>query len=161
MDRFAAPLVTTLSWDDLALDADARRQVEEIARWVEHGHRKTVLFCGADAPHAAALIGRAGGRKVYRVDVAALNRERIDTLFEQARSWLLFFDEADALFGKRTESDKASDRAANQQAAYLLQRIEDFPGVVILAANLRSHIDEAFARRFQSIVRFVRQPPAK
>ncbi|MCP4548392.1 MAG: ATP-binding protein, partial [bacterium] len=64
------------------------------------------------------------------------------------------FDEADSLFGKRTESRNANDRAANQQISYLLQRIEDFPGIVILATNLRSHLDEAFARRFQSMIHF-------
>ena len=64
------------------------------------------------------------------------------------------FDEADALFGKRTSTNTSNDRHANQEVAYLLQRIEDFPGMVILATNLRSNIDEAFFRRFQSVVYF-------
>ena len=55
--------------------------------------------------------------------------------------WILFFDEADALFGKRTATNNANDRYANQEVAYLLQRIEDFPGTVILASNLKSNID--------------------
>jgi SpoVK/Ycf46/Vps4 family AAA+-type ATPase len=67
---------------------------------------------------------------------------------------ILFFDEADSLFGKRTETRTANDRSANQQIAYLLQRIEDFPGLVILASNLRSNLDEAFSRRFESMVPF-------
>ena len=70
------------------------------------------------------------------------------------RNWILFFDEADALFGKRTSTNTSNDRHANQEVAYLLQRIEDFPGTVILATNLRSNIDEAFSRRFQSVVYF-------
>jgi len=66
----------------------------------------------------------------------------------------LFFDEADALFGKRTQTSSAHDRYANQEVAYLLQRIEDFSGVVILASNLKGNLDEAFARRFQSMIYF-------
>ena len=63
-------------------------------------------------------------------------------------------DEADSLFGKRTETRSANDRAANQQIAYLLQRIEDFPGLVVLASNMRGNLDEAFSRRFESMVAF-------
>ena len=70
------------------------------------------------------------------------------------RNWILFFDEADALFGKRTSTNTSNDRHANQEVAYLLQRIEDFPGTIILATNLRSNIDEAFSRRFQSVIYF-------
>jgi SpoVK/Ycf46/Vps4 family AAA+-type ATPase len=66
----------------------------------------------------------------------------------------LFFDEADALFGKRTEANSSNDRHANQQTSYLLQRIEDFPGVIILASNLRGNMDDAFTRRFQSMIHF-------
>jgi len=70
------------------------------------------------------------------------------------KKWILFFDEADALFGKRTSTSDSKDRYANQEVAYLLQRIEDFDGLIILASNLRSNLDEAFARRFQSIIHF-------
>lgn len=66
----------------------------------------------------------------------------------------MFFDEADALFGKRSSSNSSNDRHTNQEVAYLLQRIEDFPGTIILATNLKSNIDEAFLRRFQSVVYF-------
>jgi SpoVK/Ycf46/Vps4 family AAA+-type ATPase len=77
-------------------------------------------------------------------------------VFDQAQSrrWILFFDEADALFGKRTATASSNDRHANQEVSYLLQRVEDFPGTVILATNLKANIDEAFARRFQSLVYF-------
>ena len=64
------------------------------------------------------------------------------------------FDEADSLFGKRTQTSSSNDRHANQEISYLLQRVEDFPGVVILATNLKANIDAAFARRFQSEVYF-------
>ena len=77
-------------------------------------------------------------------------------LFEQAQhqDWILFFDEADSLFGKHLEAQNSNDRAANQEISYLLQQIEDYSGLVILATNLRSHLNEAFSRRFQSIIRF-------
>jgi len=92
---------------------------------------------------------------VYRIDLrrttslwSGETEKALDDLFREAhdRNRILFFDNADALFGKRVESRSAKDRAANQQAAYLLQRIENFAGVVIFATNLRDHIDEAFAR---------------
>ncbi len=66
----------------------------------------------------------------------------------------MFFDEGDALFGKRTQTRDSNDRHANQQVSYLLQRIEEFDGLVILASNLKSNIDDAFLRRFQSIIHF-------
>jgi SpoVK/Ycf46/Vps4 family AAA+-type ATPase len=82
-------------------------------------------------------------------------------VFDQAenKNWVLFFDEADALFGKRTATSSSNDRHANQQVSYLLQRIEDFPGIVILATNMKNNMDDAFARRFQSMVHF-RMPDA-
>src|SRR5262249_50610767 len=70
------------------------------------------------------------------------------------KNWILFFDEADSLFGKRTQTSSSNDRYANQEVSYLLQRMEDFPGVVVLATNLRANLDEAFSRRFQSMVYF-------
>ena len=100
---------------------------------------------------------------VYRIDLSIIvskyigeKEKNLEKVFQMAenRKWILFFDEADALFGKRTGVSNAHDRYANQETAYLLQRIEDFTGVVILASNLKSNIDEAFARRFQSIIYF-------
>jgi SpoVK/Ycf46/Vps4 family AAA+-type ATPase len=77
-------------------------------------------------------------------------------LFDRAehKDWILFFDEADALFGKRTQVRDAHDRYANQEVSFLLQRIETFHGLVILASNLANHVDEAFARRFEQLVHF-------
>ena len=77
------------------------------------------------------------------------------------RNWILFFDEADALFGKRTRVDDSHDRYANQEISFLLQRIEDFNGVVILASNLKTNIDDAFLRRFQSVVYFPMPKPTE
>ena len=77
-------------------------------------------------------------------------------LFDQARNrhWILFFDEADALFGKRTSVKDAHDRYAKQEVSYLMQRVEEFDGLVILASNFRANMDEAFLRRFNAIIRF-------
>jgi SpoVK/Ycf46/Vps4 family AAA+-type ATPase len=82
--------------------------------------------------------------------------KNLETIFVEAinKSWILFFDEADALFGKRTEVRSSNDRYANQEVSYLLQRIEDFPGLVILASNLKGNIDDAFLRRFNTIIHF-------
>lgn len=166
----AEPISTKADWEDLVLDAQTRRAVEDIVTWQQHRRELeheakrglAVLFYGPPGSGkalAAELIARASGRHAWRVDLAALiskyigeTEKNLARIFDQAANedWILFFDEADALFGKRD----ANDRAANQQVAYLLQRIEDFPGVVILATSLSSHLDEAFARRFQSVIRF-------
>jgi SpoVK/Ycf46/Vps4 family AAA+-type ATPase len=111
----------------------------------------------------ATLIGAEFGIDVYRIDLSMLvskyigeTEKNLANVFDQAQNkhWILFFDEADALFGKRTQTASANDRYANQEVAYLLQRVEDYPGVVILATNLKGNVDEAFARRFQSLVYF-------
>ena len=82
--------------------------------------------------------------------------KNLELLFARAenKKWILFFDEADALFGKRTNVRDAHDKYANQEVSYLLQRIEDYDGLVILATNMRNNIDEAFIRRFNSILKF-------
>ena len=84
-------------------------------------------------------------------------------VFDQAESknWILFFDEADALFGKRTRIDDAHDKYANQEVSYLLQRLELFDGIVILASNMKSNLDSAFSRRFESIIHFPMPHPSE
>ena len=108
-------------------------------------------------------MGKTTGLSVYRIDLSQVvskyigeTEKNLANVFDQAenKNWILFFDEADALFGKRTSTKDAKDRYANQEIAYLLQRIEDFPGVVILATNMKDNIDDAFARRFQSMIYF-------
>jgi SpoVK/Ycf46/Vps4 family AAA+-type ATPase len=111
----------------------------------------------------ATLLGASVGVDVYRIDLSMVvskyigeTEKNLAGVFDQAenKNWILFFDEADALFGKRTQTSSSNDRHANQEISYLLQRVEDFPGVVILASNIKANIDEAFARRFQSIIYF-------
>jgi SpoVK/Ycf46/Vps4 family AAA+-type ATPase len=116
----------------------------------------------------ACLIGNAVGADVYRIDLSKMvskyigeTEKNLANIFDQAenKNWILFFDEADALFGKRSKTTHAHDRYANQEISYLLQRVEDFPGVVFLATNLKANIDAAFARRFQSQVYFPMPDP--
>jgi len=176
----AEPITTRLDWSDLVIDPATRAQVEMIGAWIRHAqtllddwglaHRLKpgyrCLFYGSPGTGktlTASLLGKHHGLPVYRVDLSRVvskwigeTEKNLAGLFDQAqnRNWILFFDEAEALFGKRTEASSANDRAANQQIAYLLQRLEDFPGLVILSTNVRSHMDEAFARRFQSTILF-------
>jgi SpoVK/Ycf46/Vps4 family AAA+-type ATPase len=109
------------------------------------------------------MLGKHTGRDVYRIDLSLVTSKYIGEteknlarIFDQAKNknWILFFDEADALFGKRTEISDAHDRYANQEVSYLLQRIEDHDGVVVLASNMKENLDDAFTRRFESIIHF-------
>jgi SpoVK/Ycf46/Vps4 family AAA+-type ATPase len=111
----------------------------------------------------ASLLGKSSGLDVYRIDLSMVvskfigeTEKNLANVFDQAenKNWILFFDEADALFGKRTQTSSSNDRHANQEVSYLLQRVEDFPGVVILATNLKANLDDAFSRRFQSMIYF-------
>jgi SpoVK/Ycf46/Vps4 family AAA+-type ATPase len=131
---------------------------------IKPGHR--VLFWGPPGTGktlTATLLGKATKRDVYRIDLSKVvskyigeTEKNLANVFDQAenKDWILFFDEADALFGKRTNVSNAHDRYANQEVSYLLQRIEDFPGVVILASNMKGNLDEAFTRRFQAMIHF-------
>jgi SpoVK/Ycf46/Vps4 family AAA+-type ATPase len=178
---FPAKLITTqLTWDDLVLPPEVFEELETITGWVRHaktlmhdwGLEKVIkpgyrsLFYGPSGTGktlTACLIGDTVSADVYRIDLSMVvskyigeTEKNLANIFDQAqnKSWILFFDEADALFGKRTQTTSAHDRYANQEISYLLQRVEDFPGVVILATNLKGNIDDAFARRFQSQVYF-------
>ncbi len=177
-DFAARRLETALGWSDLVLHPDTLAQVQEILVWLRHGatllddwgmrpklrpgHR--ALFYGPPGTGktmTAALLGKASGREVYQIDLSLVvskyigeTEKNLSKVFDQAqhREWILFFDEADALFGKRSDTRDAHDRYANQEVSYLLQRIETFDGIVILASNQRDNIDAAFARRFESII---------
>lgn len=178
---FPAKRITTeLNWDDMVLDYQVTTELEEINTWISSGQiimkdwglsrilkaGYRSLFYGPPGTGktlAATLLGKKNNMDVYRIDLSMIvskyigetekNLARVFDLAEN-RNWILFFDEADALFGKRTSTNTSNDRHANQEVAYLLQRIEDFPGMIILATNLRSNIDEAFSRRFQSVIYF-------
>ncbi len=171
---------TALEWDDLILEPEVLGRIGELESWVRHRHTLMqawrmagrlrpgyrALFHGPPGTGktlTASLLGKATGREVYRVDLSGVvskyigeTEKNLAALFDQARNrdWILFFDEADALFGKRTGVKDAHDRYANQEVSYLLQRVEEFDGLVILATNLRANIDDAFQRRFNAIIRF-------
>ena len=176
----AKRITTALEWEDMILDYATLEALEEINTWIRHQHTimedwglkrflkpgYRALFYGPPGTGktlAATLLGKKNDMDVYRVDLSMIvskyigeTEKNLAKVFDMAenRNWILFFDEADALFGKRTSTNTSNDRHANQEVAYLLQRIEDFPGTVILATNLKSNIDEAFSRRFQSIIYF-------
>ena len=179
--HFPAKRITSrLEWEDLVLADTTKREIDQLIAWIGHsdeildgfGLRKNlkngyrVLFYGPPGTGktlTATLIGKKMGMDVYRVDLSQViskyigeTEKNLSNIFDQAesRNWILFFDEADSLFGARTQANNSNDRAANQEISYLLQRVEDFPGIVILASNLKSNIDEAFSRRFQSTVYF-------
>lgn len=180
-EDFPAQLLTSpLDWDHLVLTSETQQQMKELLAWVEYenvllddwgmaGQLKRgycSLFYGGSGTGktiTATLIGKRVNRDVYRIDLSSVvskyigetekNLEKIFTTLESYKA-ILFFDEADALFGKRTSIQNAHDRYANQEVSYLLQRIEEYPGLVILASNLKNNMDEAFLRRFQSVISF-------
>ena len=185
--EFPAKLIETeMDWADLVLDPFTMEQVLEIKVWIHYGDillnqlglKKKVkpgyrsLFYGPPGTGktlTASLLGNVTGRDVYRIDLSLViskyigeTEKNLEKIFKQAenKDWILFFDEADALFGKRTKVSDAHDRFANQEVSYLLQRVEDYAGVVILASNFQSNIDDAFMRRFQTIIYFPMPKPA-
>jgi AAA+ superfamily predicted ATPase len=171
---------TSMDWDDLVLHPSTLKQIHEIEHWVTHndtllhewgmskrlkpGYR--AMFYGPPGTGktlTATLLGKQTGRDVFRIDLSRVvskyigeTEKNLSGLFDRAenKDWILFFDEADALFGKRTDIRDAHDKYANQEAAYLLQRIETYSGLVILATNQRGNIDDAFLRRFQAAIQF-------
>lgn len=178
---FPASLIETqMDWQDLVLDPYTMDHVLEIKAWIEYGHillhdlglvkklrpgYRSLFYgpSGTGKTLTASLLGKVTKRDVYRIDLSTViskyigeTEKNLEKIFQQAehKDWILFFDEADALFGKRTKISDAHDRFANQEVSYLLQRVEDYAGVVVLASNLRSNVDEAFTRRFQSIIHF-------
>jgi hypothetical protein len=180
VDFPAKRIETERDWEDLVLDSNTMEQVLEIKAWIEYG---TILLNdlelstklrpgyrslfygppGTGKTFTASLIGKVTGRDVYCIDLSMVvskyigeTEKNLEKIFRKAehKAWILFFDEADALFGKRTNVKDAHDRFANQEVSYLLQRVEDYDGVVILASNLHSNLDEAFTRRFQSMIHF-------
>lgn len=176
----AQHLVTEMEWDDLVLQKMTMDQVLELQHWIRYGEilmdqwgmRKKlrpgmrILFYGPPGTGktlTASLLGQVTGHEVYKVDLAMVvskyigeTEKNLATLFDKAehKNWILFFDEADSLFGKRTQVRDSHDRYANQEISYLLQRIETFHGLVILASNLANNVDAAFSRRFEQIINF-------
>lgn len=182
----AQKIETGRDWSDLILPDHLQVQIEELKVWMLHndklmnewdmkdkikpGYR--ALFHGPSGTGktlTATLLGKYTGREVFRVDLSTIvskyigeTEKNLEKLFSKAenKDWILFFDEADSLFGKRTDVSDSHDRYANQEVSYLLQRVENFDGLVILSSNYKSNIDDAFLRRFNAILKFT-LPDAK
>ena len=182
LDPLAERMESSRGWSDLVLPHDTMSQLQEVCTCVEHSHRVFgewgfadklaygkgihVLFAGPSGTGktmAAQVLAQELKLDLYRIDLASIvskyigeTEKNLDRIFGAARNAnaILFFDEADALFGKRTEVKDSHDRYANQEVSYLLQKMEAYDGIMVLATNMRQNIDEAFLRRFTSIVSF-------
>ncbi len=182
LDSLAHKIAATYAWDDIVLPPDQLAMLREIC--VQMRHRPTVLerwgfgrrlamgkginalFAGSSGTGktmAAEIIAAELGLELYKVDLSTMvskyigeTEKNLDRIFSAAReaNAILFFDEADAVFGKRSEVKDAHDRYANIEVGYLLQKMEEYDGVVLLATNLRNNIDNAFIRRLHAAIDF-------
>lgn len=177
------------TWSDLVLPPATLERIKDVAGAIHHRHKvyaewgfhrripdgrglKVLLAgpSGTGKTMSAAVIARDLGLDLFRIDLSLVvskyvgeTEKNLGRVFEGARAAnaILFFDEADALFGKRSQVKDAQDRYANIEVAYLLQKVEEHDGVVFLATNLSRNIDEAFARRMHYVVEFPLPEPAE
>jgi AAA+ superfamily predicted ATPase len=182
MGSHAQKLPLPFTRDDLIVQPAVRAELDLALAWAKHqakvfdewgfgarvvlGRGLTALFAGPSGTGktmAAQVLARELGVDAYRIDLSRVmskfigeTEKNLAGLFDAARSCgaMLFFDEAEALFGKRSEVSDAHDRYANVEIAYLLQRVEEHTGVVVLATNRMGDLDEAFLRRFQFVIDF-------
>jgi hypothetical protein len=182
MEGLATPIEPRYGRNDIVLSQDGAAQLHELCDRARHqvtvlehwgyGHKHArrsgliALFAGPPGTGktmAAEVVAGDLGLELYRIDLSAIvskyigetekNLEKVFRAADQGDAVLLF-DEADALFGKRSEVRDAHDRYANVEVAYLLQRLEAYEGVAILTTNLRGNIDEAFLRRLDCVLEF-------
>ncbi|MFJ4503038.1 ATP-binding protein [Streptomyces sp. NPDC088864] len=180
--RLARRIEPTVGWDDLVLPPATRRQLSDLALRARHrdqvlgrwrmrpgggrGRGIVALFAGESGTGktmSAEVVAADLGMELYVVDLSSVvdkyvgetekNLERIFTEASDVNAVLLF-DEADAVFGKRSQVKDAQDRHANVESAYLLQRVESFDGIAVLTTNLRANLDEAFTRRLDVVADF-------
>jgi SpoVK/Ycf46/Vps4 family AAA+-type ATPase len=182
LTRLAQKIESIYTWNDLILPRRALQQLRELcssykyrhvvySQWgfdqrLAMGKGLNILFAGPSGTGktmAAGILGIELGLDIYKIDLSSViskyigeTEKQLGLIFQEARSSnaILFFDEADALFGKRSEVKDAHDRYANVETAYLLQKIEEYEGIVVLTTNFRKNIDEAFARRMHHVVEF-------
>ena len=182
LERLALRIEPSVNWDDLVLPTVVEAQLRELTARARHRDRVvgewrmgakgarglgiTALFAGDSGTGktmSAEVVGNDLALDVYVIDLSTVvdkyigeTEKNLDRIFTEADrvNGVLLFDEADALFGKRSEVKDARDRYANVEVAYLLQRMERFDGLAILTTNLRSNVDEAFVRRLDAIVDF-------
>jgi SpoVK/Ycf46/Vps4 family AAA+-type ATPase len=177
MEELGQRIIPVQSWKDIVLPEDLLRQLHEIASQVAYrtqvyeqwgfgeklgrGRGISALFSGPSGTGktmAAEVLANHLQLDLFRIDLAGVvskyigetekNLKKVFDAAEQSGA-ILFFDEADALFGKRTEVKDSHDRYANIEVSYLLQRIEDYRGLAILATNYKSALDRAFLRRIR------------
>jgi SpoVK/Ycf46/Vps4 family AAA+-type ATPase len=182
LSQFAIPLIPRYDWTDLVLPAEKMQQLRGIEARVRHrqvvhrewgfgqklsrGRGLSVLFTGQSGTGktmAAEVLANGLSLTLHQIDLSTVvskyigeTEKSLSAIFSEAESsqTLLFFDEADALFGKRTEVKDAHDRYANIEVNYLLQRIEQYEGLVVLATNLHRNLDDAFVRRLSEVIEF-------
>ncbi|WUT00783.1 ATP-binding protein [Streptomyces sp. NBC_00708] len=182
LDRLARRIEPTVTWDDLVLPPDAHAQLRELTARARHrdrvlgewamrpgggrGRGVSALFAGDSGTGktmSAEVIAADLGLDLYTVDLATVidkyvgeTEKNLERIFTEAAgvNGVLLFDEADAIFGKRSDVKDAHDRYANVESAYLLQRMESFDGLAILATNLRANLDDAFTRRLDLVIDF-------
>ena len=182
LQRFALLIEPRYGWEDLVLPEDRMRQLKAIASRLRYrsivnrdwdfgqklarGRGLSVLFTGATGvgkTMAAEVLARELSLRLFQIDLSTVvskyigeTERNLSVIFREAElsQCLLFFDEADALYGKRTEVKDAHDRYANIEVNYLLQRIEQYQGLVVLATNFQKNLDEAFLRRLHYVVEF-------
>ncbi len=182
LNKIAIKINVHANWNDLILPENQKTQLKEICDQVKHrarvfedwgfdnilsyGKGLSALFSGPPGTGktlAAEVIAHALELDLYKMDLSTLvskyigeTEKNLSKVFKEAQTSnaILFFDEADALFGKRTEVSDAHDRYANIETSYLLQKMEEYEGIVILATNLRDNMDEAFTRRIRFIIEF-------
>ena len=180
--QYASMVESNYTWKDIILPPDTVEQLKEIVNYVKNYHivyskwgfgdklsmgkGSNILFAGPPGTGktmAAGIISKALGLDLYRIDLSSMvskyigeTEKNLNKVFHEARTSnsIVFFDEADALFGKRTEIKDAHDRYANIEVSYLLQKMEEHEGIIILASNMKSNIDEAFLRRMHFSIDF-------
>jgi hypothetical protein len=180
--ELATRLEPAFGWDDLVLPERQREVLTSISSYLRHrdlvlsewGYDRAVardqglkvLFAGESGTGktmAGQVLARDLGLELFRIDLATIvskyigeTEKNLDRIFDAAdgSNAILFFDEADALFGKRSEVRDSHDRYANIEVAYLLQKMESYAGAVILATNFRQNLDEAFLRRLDFVIDF-------
>ncbi len=188
LSNLATKIQPRYTWEQIVLPEDSRSQLQELVNSVRQRHlvygqwgfgQKMALGKGVSALFAgesgtgktmsADIIAKELGLDLYKVNLSTLvskyigeTEKNLDRIFTEAATSnaILFFDEADSIFGKRSEVKDSHDRYANIEVSYLLQRMETYEGIVILATNLRANLDEAFMRRLQFAVEFPFPKPA-
>lgn len=182
LSTLAQKIEPNYRWDDIVLPTDQKSQLQEICSYFSNmalvygdwgfqsktnlGKGLNALFAGSSGTGktmAADVMAGELGLDLYKIDLSTIvskyigeTEKNLDRIFREAQdsNAIIFFDEADALFGKRSEVKDSHDRYANIETSYLLQKMEEFQGIVVLATNFRKNMDDAFVRRMHFVIEF-------